>query len=450
MKALFLPSYLGGGFGHISRCLTLADALEKCGWQTAFALGGQHTERVRSGSSAVRRVYALSHPRQRASGEATAPAFTVLGDMNYQLVRDGLVSPAVIRACVAEQLGAVRDFRPDVLVGDVWPLAGVLAHLAGLPLAQIVRSAIHPAAPDLIWWQACPQGLVSPDPRPVFNPLLEAWGLPPIQRAEDLLVGDLYLVPSFPELDPLPDGLADTTYIGPLVSPQQAGIPEWLNALDPACPLVYVTTGGGAESVGGRQFYLDLIEALRNTPVQAVISTGANLSPDDLPPPPAKIRIESWVPGQAVIARSRLVVYSGGYGTTMEMVQAGVPGLVIPFHTEQESNARRLEAAGAARFLLPSQGQPIQSWHRWPGGRFSTLVYLHSDLTPALLRESILDAVADEGLLSGAQHLQSRAMGYRGAAQAVDLIEGLVRSRSPAAVTGWERLNWWQKLRLSR
>lgn len=449
MKALFLPSYLGGGFGHISRCLALADAVEKRGWQTGIVIGGQHIERVRKTARKQRRVYSVSRPRRSASSGAAAPAYTVLADMNYQLVRDGLVSQAVIRASVAEQLGIVRDFSPDVLVGDVWPLAGILAHLTGLPLVQVVRSAIHPAAPDLIWWQSRPLGLVSPNPQPVFNPLLETLGMDPIRRAEDLLTGDLYLVPSFPELDPLPDGLVNTHYIGPLVSPQQASIPNWLETLDPTCPVVYVTSGGGADAVGGRQFYIHLIDALGNAPVQAIISTGARLSPHDLPLPAENIRIEAWVPGQAVIAHSRLVVSSGGYGTTMEMVQAGVPGLMIPFHSEQESNARRLEAAGAARVLLPSQGEPVQAWHRWPGGRFSTLFYPESDLTPALLRDKIMEATTDRGLLYGAQHLQSRAMGYRGADQAADLIEELVRSRNPQAAAGWNRLNWWQKLRLS-
>jgi UDP:flavonoid glycosyltransferase YjiC (YdhE family) len=260
----------------------------------------------------------------------------------------------------------------------------------------------------------------------------------------------LYLVPSLPDLEPLPPNLPHTHYIGPLIrSPHKAEVlPDWLNQFDPARPLVYVTIGGGAGPVGGPRFYTMLMEALGDTQLQVIASTGAKLSPAMLPPPPPNIRLEPWVPGPAVIARSDLVVFHGGYGTTMELVQAGVPGLIIPFHSEQESNARRLEVAGAARVLLPSQKEPTPVWHRWPGGRFCTLIHPESDLTPLRLRTAILDMVVDETFQVNAQRLQTAAQPYKGSSQAADLIEELLKSRSAAPAKGWDRLSWWQKLSL--
>ncbi len=453
-QVLLLPSYLGGGFGHIGRCLALAAELsrrsppgEKHGWQIAFALAGPHVEQVRR---AGYRVYRLRRPYQPRPEVKEGPAFTIFSDMNYQLVRDGLHRRRIVRACVAEQLRVIRHFRPDVLVADTWPLAGILAYLTGLPLAQIIKSVVHPASPHLIWWQSPPAELVPPDLRPVFNPLLEAWGLPPITRAEDLLTGDLYLIPSLPELDPLPPDLPDTHYVGPLVRPggDAEAAPDWLEAFDPTRPLAYVTIGGGAGPVGGRRFYEVLIEALGDTDLQVIASTSAKLAPDALPLPPPNIRLEPWVPGPAVIARSDLVVFHGGYGTTMEIVQAGVPGLVIPFHSEQESNARRLEAAGAARVLVPSQVDAVPVWHRWPGGRFCTLVRPESDLTPTRLRAAILDVLADEAYWANAKRLQKATERYQGASQAADLVEELLESKPATPSRGWDRLRWWQKLPL--
>jgi len=437
MRILFLPSYLGGGFGHIGRCLALAEEAEARGWETAFLLGGPHLDKVEG--SDRRRVFRLLWSDRPRGFE---PAYTLISGMNYQILRDGLTSQRAIRAALDAQFAQVEQFRPDVLVADAWPLAGLLAQRSGVPLVQIVRSGIHPDGPGLLWWRATPPELLSPDPRPLFNPILRSWEMEPVERAEDLLAGDLYLVPSSPELDPLPDfapggvkrpscltadgALDRTVYVGPLVRQQSDAELEWLAALDPQRPLVYITTGGGAEGVGGAEFYRRLIEAFRDMPqVQGVASTGRRFSPGDFPQPPANLRLESWVNGPAMIARSRLVVYSGGYGTTMEMVQAGVPGVVIPSHSEQESNARRLEVLGVARVLLPSREKPAAVWRKWAGGRYSVLISPHNDLTAADLRSEIEAALRDESMLQAARRLQDVAAGRQGAVKAVDEIEKL-------------------------
>lgn len=465
-KALFFPSYHGGGYGHIGRCLALAGALEARGWDTAIALGGQHLQRARRTSTgSPRQIFPLRQPRSdsalsRATAQfmeaprsvlehlfkkgfshtraGTGPEeqdgliFTTFSGMNYQLVRDGLISATAIRSSVTEQLVVIRRFRPDVLVSDAWPLASILAHLAGLPLVQITRSITHPAGLQLMWWQELPEGLVPPDPRPLFNPLLQEWGLPAIARAEDLLTGDLHLVPSTPALDPLPAGLENTHYIGPLVHRPSAAVPAWLESLDAGRPVVYLTSGGGAEGVGGLHFYRLLIEALGECDLQVVISTGARCSPAEIATAspaqvlPANVRLEAWVPGPAVIARSSLVLYSGGYGTTMEMVAAGVPGLIIPSHTEQESNARRMVAAGAARLLLPARLPAVLRWHRWPGGYFSTLTHRIGGLTAAGLRKAIQEAIVDPTLPAGALRLQASVRCCQGTDRAGELVEGLV------------------------
>ena len=448
-RALLLPSYLGGGYGHIGRCLALSEELKQRGWQTAFALGGHHAARL---AKEGHRVYRLRRPFEPGPESTEGPAFTVFSDMNYQLVRDGLHNRRLISASLAEQLSVVSHFKPDLLVVDASPLARILAHLTGLPLAQIVRSANHPLAARLIWWQAPPEGLLSPDPRSVFNPLLEQLGMLAISGAVDLLQGDLYLVPSFPELDPLPQGLPHTHFVGPLTRRvvQEPEVPDLLENIDPDRPLVYVTLGGGAGPVGGPSFYRLLFEALAVAEIQVIASTGARVSPQDLPLPPANFRLTSWAPGLAVIARSSLVVYPGGYGTTMELVRAGVPGLVIPFHTEQESNGRRLAANGAGKILLPSTSDQEQVCQNWPGGRFAYLIHRASDLTPDLLRDTVLGLLNDPGCRENALHLKQIAGCYGGAAQAADLLEGLLETRADSFHPGWDRLTWRQKIALGR
>ncbi|RLC74418.1 MAG: hypothetical protein DRI81_13820, partial [Chloroflexi bacterium] len=222
LRALLFPSYRGGGFGHIGRCLALADELDRRGWEVAFALGGPHVERV----AAERIVFQPPSPSmparlwQRLKATLArlrpAPTYLFFSDLNFQAVRDGFHTPQSVQRAVEWELDVVDRFHPDVLVGDAWLLTSIVGRLAGLPVVQIIRSAAHPACPQLVWWRDLPSQLCSPDIGPVFNPALEQWGLPPIQRAEDLLDGDLLLVPSIPELDPLPPDVERTHYVGPL------------------------------------------------------------------------------------------------------------------------------------------------------------------------------------------------------------------------------------------
>jgi UDP:flavonoid glycosyltransferase YjiC (YdhE family) len=445
-RILFLPSYLGGGFGHISRCLILADELEERGWETGFALGGYHARRLKDEG---RQVFILRRPYTPKADSSEGPAYTVFTDFNYQLVRDGFISSPVVKKCLAEQIKTVRRFQPDLLVSDSWPLASILAALEGLPLVQLVRTATHPSGPRLMWWQEPPNELRSPDPRPVFNPVLKEIGLPMIEKGEDLLHGDLYLVPSIPALDPLSEA-SDTYYVGPLAKPatDRSSLPEWAAELNPAKPLVYITLGGGAGPVGGPEFYTLLFDALSREDIQVVASTGSRITREDIPKPPANFRLETWVPGQAVIEMADLVVYPGGYGTTMELVRAGTPGLVIPFHTEQESNGRRLEQQGAGMMLLSAvEGAVIQE-KPWFGSCFSYMVFPKTSLSPSILRSSIKRLLEDPVYAQKADHLRATASSYPGASLAADLVEDISKTFSPST-KGWDRLSWRQKLGLS-
>jgi UDP:flavonoid glycosyltransferase YjiC (YdhE family) len=446
-RAMLLPSYLGGGFGHISRMLALSEAMQRRGWESAFALGGHHVHRV---EGAGNRVFRLRKPYEPRTLNKEGPAFTIFSDFSFQLLRDGLNHPKAIRAALIEQIRVVRKWNPDLLVSDAWPLASLVGKLLGIPVIQIVRTATHPASPSLIWWQGRPDGLIPPDPTQVFNPLLDRYGFPEIEKAEDLLRGDFYLVPSIPELDPLPEGLDSTRYVGPLIQhwqePQQ--LPDRIGKQNLDKRVVYVTLGGGAGPVGGPSFYKQLYQALGDLPVWVIASTGAKLSPRELPPPPSNFKLEQWVTGAEIIARSDLVVYPGGYGTTMELVHSGVPGLVIPFHTEQESNGRRLEAAGAGRVLLPVDGEPRRIQGSWAGGTYAYLVYPHSSLTAELIRSTVEELLESVSYRTNALSLKKKASEYGGSVQAAGLIDDLFANGVLNPKKGWERLSWTQKLSL--
>jgi len=360
---------------------------------------------------------------------APEPTYTFFSDLSYQVVRDGLASPGEVRRRVQAELAFVRRFRPDVLIGHGHLLMSTIGRLAGLPVVQVTQAFAHPDAPSLVWWQELPEGWISPDIRPVFEPVLSGWGLPPVQRGEDLLGGDLVLVHSIPELDPLPDGLSNTHHVGELALPDQVDVPlpGWLTRLWPDKPVVYVTVGGGAASVGSYALFETVNAAFEGLGVEVLVSTGQRFRPTDLPPPPANVHYHRWVPGPAVIARSQCVVFHGGHRTMMETVRFGVPSVVIPSHTEQESNGKRLAAAGAAAILVPDPATLQLVQVRWAGREFTFGARYSPFLSADVLRTTVQRVLRDMSFQRQAERLQQSLSLYGGPVQAANLVEDFLR-----------------------
>jgi UDP:flavonoid glycosyltransferase YjiC (YdhE family) len=431
-RVLLFPSYRGGGFGHVSRCLALAEELDHRGWKIAFVLGGPHATRV----SEQWPVFQPPSPpistrlwhwlRATLAPNRSHPAYLFFSDLNFQAVRDGFHTPQMVQQEVNWELEIVRRFRPDVLIGDAWLLTSIVGRLAGLPVVQVIRSAAHPAAPQLVWWRDIPSQIHSPDITSIFNPALEQWGLPPIRRAEDLLDGDLLLIPSIPELDPLPPDVQRSHYVGPLTRSEQDStpIPDWLPALPHDRPVIYVTIGGGSDSVRGQNL-LPLWEAtFAETNWKVIISTGGR-------PVPRRwqrmgnLQAYPWVPGRAMIARADVVLFHGGYGTMMETVQAGTPSVVLPFHTEQECNGRRLQQNGAAQVLAPRDEDLEPMKKPWADKELTILACHSVPFRPPQIQAAISSVLTHDHYRSHTTRLQRRQAAYGGPSRSAELLTTL-------------------------
>jgi UDP:flavonoid glycosyltransferase YjiC (YdhE family) len=111
----------------------------------------------------------------------------------------------------------------------------------------------------------------------------------------------------------------------------------------------------------------------------------------------------------------------------METVRFGVPSLIIPFHSEQEANGRRLEASGAGIVIRHSDGPYKPVWVRWHGGSFSFLIASRSTLDAFRLRRAVQHLLSEERFRTSAVLLQKQVCDYEGPARAADLIEILIK-----------------------
>jgi UDP-N-acetylglucosamine:LPS N-acetylglucosamine transferase len=118
---------------------------------------------------------------------------------------------------------------------------------------------------------------------------------------------------------------------------------------DPSLPLVYVTFGSvtaGFDDLAS--VFRGSLDALADSPVRVLLTTGQAGDPDVLRPWPANAHVEKWWPQDDVMPLAAAMVGHGGFGTTMSAIAAGVPQVVMPlFAGDQFINAARVEEVGA-------------------------------------------------------------------------------------------------------
>jgi MGT family glycosyltransferase len=222
----------------------------------------------------------------------------------------------------------------------------------------------------------------------------------------------LYLVPTTREFDYERQDLPPSVhYVGPCFwdKPTDEPPPAWLTQLSADVPVVHVTEGTihWEEPILLRAAY----RAFVNRPVELVMTTGAHRNPAelDLGPPAPNVRVERYVPHSDLLPKTAVVVTSGGAGTLMKALRAGVPLVVVPDGWDQPDQAQRVVEAGAGLRLDRDR------------------------CTPERLRAAVERVVNEPSFRENAQRLAAGFARYRGPDRAAELLEGLASATSTPA-----------------
>jgi UDP:flavonoid glycosyltransferase YjiC (YdhE family) len=249
----------------------------------------------------------------------------------------------------------------------------------------------------------------------MFNRILVSYGLSPLERVDELLLGDLTLAVGMPETDPLPES-AHVTYVGAiLLQPADQAQPDWFSELRTDQPVIWLYPGNPRylpvpSPVDGEGIIRDCLRALAGEKVQVILSTGGHPLPRKFLPLPSNFRHVSFVPGLEMAQRADLLIHHGGYGSCQTGLLTGTPAVIIPTFSERESNAHRVAAAGAAE-VLPPGGNPFGAlWGKW-------------GVEPEILRATVWKVLNDPAYRANAQRLSEKLRAYGGAVAAADLIE---------------------------
>jgi MGT family glycosyltransferase len=214
----------------------------------------------------------------------------------------------------------------------------------------------------------------------------------------------LYLVPGAPEFDYQRTDLPPSVhYIGAPVwnKPSDEPPPRWLESLPRDQPWVHVTEGTmhSTEPLVLRA----AARGLANLPMQVIMTTGRGRDPAGLGlgPLAPNIHIRRWVAHTDLLPCTDVMVTTGGGGTVLAGLEAGVPMVVVPTQWEKPDNAQRVVEAGVGL--------------RLPPGRCS----------PERLRAMVQRILAEDTFRESARRMGAALARLGGPRQAVDLIEQL-------------------------
>ena len=387
---ILMYSHDSYGLGHLRRTLALAEAFvdAETGTSVLILTGStvSGTFRMSSGIDLVKLPSAV----KVASG-AYEPSRMAVDFESLKNLRSSLI------------LSAVKSFDPDAFVVDKAPLG--------------MKREVHPALEYL--HAERPSTLtvlglrdVMDDPARIRRNWREGRISPAIENLYDTILvygpREIY--------DPLPEyGLSDATlrrchYVGYV---GRASTPEETSDLEFEPGYVLVTAGGGGD---GFHLLKNYLESLR-WPVPAfesLVVTGPMMN-DAL-----KRKIERLARGglrvrvmefradmERLIRSARAVVSMGGYNTTVELLVARKPALIVPRvepRVEQLIRAEQLADLGLVDMIHPH------------------------DLTPRLVRSKV-----EELLERDPASVHRVEVDLSGASRAVDLITaGIARKRAVA------------------
>jgi UDP:flavonoid glycosyltransferase YjiC (YdhE family) len=304
-------------------------------------------------------------------------------------VEDGEAVPDVHQAAAlaTEQLTeVVREWKPDVIVGDVLTLASSLtAEICGIPFVTSVPHFWHATGSESV-----PFGSGWSPPRTrvgraltrrmhrfekvgleygrnELNETRAAVGLEPVDRVHGALSENLIIVGTFPQLEPEREWPANVKVVGPVM---------WEPPADPVAipvgedPLVVVAPSTAQDLQ--HTMLTSAVDGLRELPVRVMAAKNGREPPTPLSPGP-NTTIVDWAPYSQLFPPADVVLCHGGHGTIMRALTSGAAVVICPASGDQYENAARVRWAKVGvsipnRFIdAPTIGAAVEKLLSDPG-----------------------------------------------------------------------------------
>jgi UDP:flavonoid glycosyltransferase YjiC (YdhE family) len=253
-----------------------------------------------------------------------------------RMAADGLAmfaDPAITRA--RDLLDRTADWRPDILLREIYELSGTY-----VPARLHVLHGLGAHYPNFIR---------------LAELALAHVGSTLGEPARQVPMADAPYIDPFPPVLQPPDDQPFTDVIAMRVGAGTVRpgdvLPESVVAL-PHERTVYLTLG---TLFNGASDFAVPLEALRELPVNVVLTCGYDVDPAAFDPLPRNVAIERWVSQALLLARCSAVICHAGAGTLLGALAYGVPVVCLPRGADQFANAEQVARTGAGITLLPGE-----------------------------------------------------------------------------------------------
>ncbi|MEU6812782.1 nucleotide disphospho-sugar-binding domain-containing protein [Streptomyces sp. NPDC046831] len=220
-----------------------------------------------------------------------------------------------------------RRWRPELVVStDIQGSGPLVASLLSVPLVPL--SALFALVPDMVERLRGAMAAtydhygVSGTPRLVQPVRTTPLSVNP-QRSDHLLMRHIPYNGSYLDVGSLPD---------------------WLMR-EPERRRVLLTLGTFVPKYGGLAVLPELMDQLQAVDAEFVLALG-DVDQEQIPPVPSNVRLEGWLPLNAVLGSCSAVVHHGGSGTTLAALCAGVPQIILAHGADQHFNAHVVARRG--------------------------------------------------------------------------------------------------------
>jgi UDP:flavonoid glycosyltransferase YjiC (YdhE family) len=288
-----------------------------------------------------------------------------------------------------------RRWRPDLVVREISEFSGwLMAERLGIPHAALQvsawRSEPHEVIADALNAHRTRIGLDRELESSTLYRFLLLSPIPPAYRKSGHPFPETTLSKRFEGFDRRPDDQR----------------PVWLDELG-ARPVVYATLGT-AYNQHPKLFAL-LLDAIRDVPVDLILTTGLEELVEGLGRQTDNVRIASYIPQSWLLPHCDLVVSHGGFGTVQAALQYGLPLVLLPIAADQPDNARFCRAHGLAEVVEPYE-RSVDA-----------------------IQSAVRTVLEDHGYRERAQSWQRAARALPSSAEVVSLLERLAEERRSSA-----------------
>lgn len=340
---------LSGGIGPILRNVPTARHFERSGMEVSFSIYGEYG--IAFLQQLGQRVHIDDDPI-RPKARYRIPPQPMFYHLDHYYAQMGLLDKQFTAGWVRNRIRMLEQVKADMIVADMSPHTLIAAKVLGIPSVAITQSCLHASGRPMYYWGHPPRNL--PKVTPVMNEILRSYRLPEISKIEELHSGDLDIVPSIPELDPIAD--PRIIHAGPISMNVHEGDSPELPTGQPAI-LVYPGRMRDASGETGLHLLKAVFSAFARKKVTVVVATSEALPATIIRNCPRNVRM---VPAfnEDMLHRFDLFIHHGGHGSCLAAIKQGVPSLIIPTQREREFNARQMYRIGAGEYLMPQTFTP--------------------------------------------------------------------------------------------